>query len=201
MRSAQLLLPLFLLAAQGRFGRVQDSLSHGRLAEATKELQRIAVEAGPRLERPSPAEEKVLRRAIETSRKILVASRGAEDRNAARQVLCLSRAYFSEELPGIEEALRVGGGVRRPELIGEPIRRFPPEARKAGVQGTVIVEAIIDREGCTRRPKVLKGVSKGVDGAALAAVRSWSFQPATLNGRPVAVHYVVLVTFSLEDSR
>ena len=142
----------------------------------------------------------MLRRAIETTRKMLSEPRRSGDRNAARQVLCLSRAYFSEELPGFDEALRVGGGVHRPELIGEPLRRYPPEARKAGVQGTVIVEAIVDREGCARQPRVLKGVP-GLDGAALAAVRSWTFQPATFEGRPVAVHYVLPVAFSLKETR
>jgi len=118
--------------------------------------------------------------------------------NAARQVLCLSRAYFPEDLPGLEDALRVGGGVRAPQLIGERVQRFPPQARKVGIQGTVILEAVIDQEGCVRHPRVLKGVPS-LDGAALAAVRSWTFRPATLNDKVVAVYYVLSVPFKLSD--
>ncbi|HEV7509921.1 MAG TPA: energy transducer TonB [Thermoanaerobaculia bacterium] len=139
-----------------------------------------------------------MRGAIETARRYLDEKHPVPDRNAARQVLCLSRAYFPEDLPGLENALRVGGGVRAPQLIGDRAQRFPPQARKAGIQGVVIVEAIVDQEGCVRHPRVLKGVPS-LDGAALAAVRSWTFQPATLNDRGVAVYYVLSVPFKLSD--
>ncbi|HSS52582.1 MAG TPA: energy transducer TonB, partial [Thermoanaerobaculia bacterium] len=139
------------------------------------------------------------RGAIETTRKFLNEQHSVQDSNAARQVLCLSRAYFPEDLPGLEQnALRVGAGTQRPELIGRPVRLYPPEARKAGIQGAVIVEAIIDPEGCARHPRVLKGVPS-LDGAALAAVQSWTFQPATLDGKIVAVYYVLSVAFELGD--
>lgn len=78
------------------------------------------------------------------------------------------------------------------------VQRFPPQARKAGIQGTVILEAVIDQEGCVRHPRVLKGVPH-LDGAALAAVRSWTFRPAKLNDKDVAVYYVLSVPFKLSD--
>ncbi|MBW8876226.1 MAG: energy transducer TonB [Acidobacteria bacterium] len=194
--------PLLLLAGpalhtQAGLDRVQQSLSQGRFVEAAKELQQIVLQSGPALKKPAPAEEKMLRGAIDSTRRFLNEDHPPAERNAARQVLCLSRAYFPEDLPGLEEnALKVGAGTQRPELIGEPVRRYPPEARKAGMQGTVIVEAIIDQEGCARRSRVLKGVPS-LDGAALAAVQSWTFQPATRDGKIVAVYYVLSVAFSL----
>ncbi len=166
--------------------------------EAAKELQQVVLQAGPVLKKPSSAQAKVLRGAVETTRRFLNVTHPVQEMNAARQVLCLSRAYFPEDLPGLENALRVGGGVRAPELIGERVQRFPLQARKAGIQGTVILEAVVDEEGCVRHPKVLKGVP-GLDGAALAAVRSWTFQPATLNGKVAAVYYVLSVPFKLSD--
>jgi TonB family protein len=182
--------------AQIHSGRLQRSLSQGRFAEAAKELQQSVLQAGPSLKKPAPAQEKVLRRAIETTRRFLAETHPVQDKNAARQVLCLSRAYFPEELPGLENALRVGWAVQAPQLIGERVQRFPPQARKAGIQGVVIVEAIVDQEGCVRHPRVLKGVPS-LDGAALAAVQSWTFQPARLEGEVVAVHYVLSVPFKL----
>jgi TonB family protein len=180
--------------------RLQQSLSQGRFAEAARELQQIVLQTGPSLKKPAPAQAKVLRGAIERTRRFLNEKHPVQDRNAARQVLCLSRAFFPEDLPGLEQnALRVGAGTQRPELIGEPVKRYPPEARKARIQGVVIVEVIIDQEGCARHPRVLKGVPLGADDAALAAVQSWTFQPATLDGKIVAVYYTLTVPFKLSD--
>lgn len=178
--------------------QLQQSLSKGRFAEAAKELQQIVLQMGPSLRKPAPAQQKVLRRAIETTRKFLSEKHLVQDKNAARQLLCLSRAFFPEDLPGIENALRVGGDVHGPKLVGERVRRFPAEARRAGIQGAVIVEVVIDQEGCVRHPRVLKGVPS-LDGAALAAVQSWTFQPATFGDKIVAVHYVLAVPFNLND--
>lgn len=168
--------------------------------EAAKELQQIVLQAGPSLKSPAPAQAKVLRGAIERTRRFLHEKHPVQDRNAARQVLCLSRAFFPEDLPDLEQnALRVGAGTQRPELIGEPVHRFPPTARKAGLQGVVVIEVIIDQEGCARHPRILKGVPLGVDDAALAAVQSWTFQPATRDGKIVAVYYTLTVQFKLSD--
>jgi len=205
MKTSNAFLSLILLAtpalhAQGGLERVRQSLSQGRYAEAAQELQQMVLAGGPFLKKPGPAEERMLRRAIAIARKSMENGSSAH-RNAARQVLCLSRAYFPEEdLPGIEDALRVGGGVRRPQLIGEPVRPpYPPNARRAGIQGTEILEVIVDQEGCVRHPRILKGLPLGFDYVALAAVQSWTFQPATLEGRHRAVHYVVTVPFSLKE--
>jgi protein TonB len=85
-------------------------------------------------------------------------------------------------------------------LIGKPLRPpYPPKARRAGIRGTEIVEVIVDREGCARQPRILRGLPMGMDSVALAAVQSWTFQPAMLEGRPVAAHFVVTVPFSLKD--
>jgi TonB family protein len=205
MKTSSVFFSLILLTAsplhaQGSFEQVRHSLSQGRYAEAAQELQRMALAGGPSVKRPTRADERMLRGAIATARKSME-NGSPEHRDAARQVLCLSRAYFpNEDLPGIEEALRVGGGVRPPVLIGKPVRPpYPPKVRKTEIQGTVIVEVSVDQEGCARQPRVLKGLPFGMDRIALTAVQSWTFQPATLEGRPRAVHYVVTVPFALKD--
>ena len=177
--------------------RLQQQISQGRFAEAAKELQQIVLQTGPVLKKPTPAQAKVLRGAIERTRSFLNEKHPVPERNAARQVLCLSRAFSPEDLPGLlQNAQRVGAGTQRPELIGEPVHRNPPAAR---VLGTVILEVIIDQEGCARHPRVLKGVTSGVDDAALAAVQSWTFQPATRDGKIVAVYYILSVMFHPGD--
>ena len=74
----------------------------------------------------------------------------------------------------------------------------PEIARKARIQGVVIVEAIIDKEGNVTNVKILKGLPMGLDSAASDAVSKWKFRPATLNGKPVAVIYNLTVNFRLQ---
>ncbi|RPH56897.1 energy transducer TonB, partial [bacterium] len=104
-------------------------------------------------------------------------------------------------VPGgmVDEApLRVGGAVSRPEKISGPQPVYTEMARKARVQGVVIVEAIIDEKGNVTNARVLKGLPMGLDKAALEAVQRWKFKPATLNGRPVRVYYSLTVNFQVQ---
>lgn len=97
-----------------------------------------------------------------------------------------------------EGPIRVGGDVLRPEKISGPDPQYTEIARKARVQGVVILEAIIDKNGEVQNLKVLKGLPMGLDQAALDAVSRWRFQPATLNGKPVDVYYNLTVNFRLQ---
>lgn len=181
------------LAAEGAsFQRVGEQVSQGRFAEAAADLEEIAIRAGRSPQPPAPGEEKLLRDVIEKARTALKAN---ANRKAARQVLCMSRAWFPEEELAGEDPLRVGGAVRPPKLIGRVEPRYTEIAARARVTGTVILETIIDQEGCSRRPRVLKGLPMGLDAAALAAVRNWTFEPATLKGRPMTVYYLVTLSF------
>jgi len=178
------------------YGRIGQWVAEGRFAEAAEELQRISLRSGASLERPGPAAAKSLGQMVRRARGFLKEMHPLQERNAARQVLCQARAYFPEELPGIEQAIGVAGGIHRPELIGREARAsMPPKARKAGILGTVIVEVVIDQEGCVRNSRILKGLPMGIDTSVLASVRSWTFRPATLKGRPVAVYYTLLASF------
>lgn len=97
-----------------------------------------------------------------------------------------------------EGPIRVGGDVLRPEKISGPDPQYTEIARKARIQGVVILEAIIDKEGNVRNVKVLKPLPMGLDQAAVDAVTSWKFKPATLNGKPVDVYYNLTVNFRLQ---
>jgi TonB family protein len=94
--------------------------------------------------------------------------------------------------------IRVGGDVKPPEKIFYPAPQYTEIARKARIQGVVIVEAIIDKSGKVTNVKVLKGLPMGLDQAAVDAVSRWTFKPATLNGKPVAVIYNLTVNFQLQ---
>jgi len=97
-----------------------------------------------------------------------------------------------------EGPIRVGGDVQPPVKISAPSPQYTEIARKARIQGVVIVEAIIDKAGAVTNVKILKGLPMGLDTAAADAVKKWKFKPATLNGKPVAVIYNLTVNFRLQ---
>ena len=72
-------------------------------------------------------------------------------------------------------------------------------ARKARIQGTVILEAVIDRNGNVTDVRTLKPLPMGLDIEAMNAVRKWRFKPGTLNGRPVPVIFILTVNFRLQQ--
>ena len=97
-----------------------------------------------------------------------------------------------------EGPIRVGGDVQPPVKVSAPSPQYTEIARKARIQGVVIVEAIIDKAGSVTNVKILKGLPMGLDTAAADAVKKWKFKPATLNGKPVAVIYNLTVNFRLQ---
>ena len=94
--------------------------------------------------------------------------------------------------------IRVGGDVKPPKKTFFPSPQYTEIARKARITGVVIVEAIIDKGGSVTNVKILKGLPMGLDQAAADAVSRWKFEPATLNGKPVAVIYNLTVNFQLQ---
>ncbi|HEY4592779.1 MAG TPA: energy transducer TonB [Thermoanaerobaculia bacterium] len=85
--------------------------------------------------------------------------------------------------------------VQRPELRAQQRPVYPLAARKAGTRGTVVVEAIIEKDGSIANPNVLQHQPLGLDVAAVDAACGWQFKPATLEGKPVKVYYVLTVNF------
>jgi TonB family protein len=92
---------------------------------------------------------------------------------------------------------RVGGEVSRPERIAGESPVYTEVARRARIQGVVILEAVIDEHGVVTATKVLKGLPMGLDHAAVDAVKTWRFRPALRGGEPVPVYYVLTVSFAL----
>ena len=93
--------------------------------------------------------------------------------------------------------MRVGGDVLPPVKRHAPPPRYPEIARAARIQGTVQLEAVIDATGAVTELRLVKGLPLGLDQAALDAVRRWRFEPATYNGKPVAVLYNLKIRFRL----
>lgn len=89
-----------------------------------------------------------------------------------------------------------------PELVGglESIQEnltYPQLARDAGIEGRVIIQFVVDKEGAVQNPVVVRGIGSGLDAAALKAVESATFTPGIQRGEPVDVKMSLPVTFKL----
>jgi protein TonB len=101
--------------------------------------------------------------------------------------------------PAPRAPIRVGGAVKEPALVHRVDPVYPVLAVSAGLEGTVILEAIVDRDGRVESLRVLR--SQGVlDRAALDAVKQWRYSPVLLNGQPEKFILTVVVSFKLEDT-
>lgn len=93
----------------------------------------------------------------------------------------------------------VDGPITEPLKLEGPHPEYPESARDARIQGAVVMRVIILADGSVRDVEVIRGLPLGLTKAAVAAVRQWRFQPAILDGRPVAVSYFLTVRFNLQD--
>ena len=83
-----------------------------------------------------------------------------------------------------------------PEAITKYPPVYPSEARNAGTEGVVLVQALVVEDGSVADTHIVKSLP-GLDEAAIASVRQWRFKPALAHGKPVAVWVAVPVRFSL----
>ena len=95
-----------------------------------------------------------------------------------------------------EEILEFWIVEQKPELIKFVNPVYPEMARRAGLQGQVLVAFIVTREGRVTEPRVLKG-PEIFRAAALEAVRQFLFEPARQNDRAIAVRMTIPIRFSL----
>jgi TonB family protein len=91
----------------------------------------------------------------------------------------------------------VGNGVSMPRAIYAPEPEFSEEARIKKFQGEVTLLVTIGADGRPRNLTVVRSLGMGLDQKALDAVRTWRFDPAKKDGRPVAVQMNIIVNFHL----
>lgn len=75
---------------------------------------------------------------------------------------------------------------------------YPEIARRAGIEGRVVVQFVIDESGSVHNPVVLRGIGGGADEAAVQALHKVRFTPGRQRGRPVKVLYTITIHFQLE---
>lgn len=99
--------------------------------------------------------------------------------------------------PQRREPVRPGGDVQFPKRVAYVAPVYPGIAQSARIEGTVILEAVIDETGTVTNLRVLRSIGL-LDAAAKDAVAKWRYSPTTLNGVTVPIIMTVTVTFTLK---
>jgi TonB family protein len=92
---------------------------------------------------------------------------------------------------------KVGGGVTPPTVIQRIEPQYSEEARKARYQGTVVLEAIVRKDGTCDILRIVRSLGFGLDENAIQALKQWRFRPGMRNGVPVDVALNIEVNFNL----
>jgi protein TonB len=89
------------------------------------------------------------------------------------------------------------GSLTEPALLYKTEPEYSEEARKAKIQGSVMMRVEIDARGLVKNIAVSQGLGLGLDERAIDAVSKWKFRPGTRNGQPVPTIALIQVTFRL----
>jgi protein TonB len=92
----------------------------------------------------------------------------------------------------------IGGGVTMPQILQQTTPSYTDDAIKSKVQGVIILQAVIRKDGTVDSFKVLRGLGYGLEEKAIQEIATnWRFRPGTLKGRPVDVLATIEVQFNL----
>jgi TonB family protein len=97
------------------------------------------------------------------------------------------------------ERLSKDGNIRPPTVISRVEPQYTDAARAAHHQGTVVLEAVVRKDGSVDILRVVQSVGDGLDESAVAALKQWAFKPAMKNDQPVDVALNIEVDFHLRD--
>lgn len=98
--------------------------------------------------------------------------------------------------PSLPQDLRVSSGIPQPVLIQRVEPVYPVLAKQSGIEGAVVLEALVNASGQVKDVRVASGNSL-LAAAALRAVRQWRYRVSLLNGKPVEVPIRITLNFEL----
>jgi TonB family protein len=89
------------------------------------------------------------------------------------------------------------GRVTAPRPLNHPDPEYTDRARKKKISGLVLLSLVVTADGAVRDAKVITGLDKDLDRQALKVVSTWTFLPATMDGKRVAVRIPVEISFRI----
>jgi TonB family protein len=121
----------------------------------------------------------------------------AEQAKEAVFTVTVRFALDAEKPKGQGEGPGTTGEILVPTLIKKVDPVYPEAARKAGIQGVVLLEATTDEKGDVVKVRVLKSIPE-LDQAAIDALKQWKYEPVIIEGKPKGVVFTVTVRFALK---
>jgi TonB family protein len=89
-------------------------------------------------------------------------------------------------------------GVTAPKPVFTPEPSYTKLAQHPGLQGVVVLSAVIDEAGKVVNPYIVRPLGLGLDEQAIEAVKTWKFKPATRNGQPAKIEMALEIAFNLD---
>jgi TonB family protein len=168
--------------------RVTTSLDPGLDAEAIKAARQWRFKPGTKDGKPVP---------VAVALELTFTLR---DKPAPPPLFTPSPAAGGEGSKGQPQAAGVykpGNGVSAPVLVREVKPQYTAEAKRAGIQGVVTLECVVETDGRVGEVTVTKPLDEGLDQEAAKAARQWRFEPGKKDGKAVRVRIELEMTFTL----
>jgi TonB family protein len=152
-------------------------------------------------------------------RRVMILTRKPEQLNAARRILitatcgaialttCASALALHTDVAALTpdatqnatpSRIHVKSGIMSGQRISGDNPKYPPDARAKKIQGAVVLDVIIGKDGAVENIRVQKTPAESLAKSAMDAVRTWRYRPYLLNGSPVEVETTVNVVYNLE---
>ena len=97
----------------------------------------------------------------------------------------------------LDDPVRILGDLTPPRLIKKVEAAYPEDAKKAGIEGVVILEVTTDKNGRVTKTGILRSIP-ALDQAAIDAVKQWVYEPKIIDGKPTRVIFTVTVRFEIQ---
>ena len=112
----------------------------------------------------------------------------------------VEKAALDQASSGDEEigTINVAPSVMEANLVASRVPAYPETAKEAHIEGPVVVQAIISKDGFVDHVHVIQGNPR-LRSAAAEAVQKWRYKPYLINGKPVEVATTITVDFTLDD--
>jgi len=130
---------------------------------------------------------------------------------ALAMLFCASRALYAQDTPAPAPPpdnpegsatianptrVRIGGNVQIAKMIRQVQPKYPKEAKEKHITGTVVLHAVIAKDGTVRELQFVSGPPELMH-SATDAVRKWRYQPTEWKGQPVEVDTTISVVYTL----
>jgi len=93
--------------------------------------------------------------------------------------------------------IRVGGDIQAGNLLFHPNPAYPSEARSKGIEGLVVLSAVISKDGSLQELKIISSSNPLLETTALETIQKWRYRPTLLNKEPIDIPTTISLIFTL----